>query len=79
LQPEDQAGQRVSALARADLAYAELAQGHAEVAEETLAPIWELESGQTLLPKPYLRVPLLCQAASSRCSLTGSIPISLAR
>ncbi len=46
LQPEDQAGQRVSVLARADLAYAELAQGHADAVEETLTPIWELESGQ---------------------------------
>lgn len=46
LQPQDQAGQSVGLLARADLAYAELAQDHADAAEATLAPIWGLEPAQ---------------------------------
>lgn len=46
LQPRDQAGERVSALARADLACAELARGQADAAEVVLEPIWELEPAQ---------------------------------
>ncbi len=49
LQPEDQAGQRVGLLARADLAYAELAQDQVDAAEATLSPIWELEPAQRRL------------------------------
>jgi tetratricopeptide (TPR) repeat protein len=46
LQPQDQAGQSVGVLARADLAYAELAQDQADAAEATLAPVWELKPAQ---------------------------------
>lgn len=46
LQSEDQAGQRVGVLARADLAYAELTQDQADAAEEVMAPIWDLEPAQ---------------------------------
>jgi hypothetical protein len=46
LQPQDQAGLSVGLLARADLAYAELAQDQADAAEATLAPVWELEPAQ---------------------------------
>lgn len=49
LQLQDQAGQRVGVLARADLAYAELAGDDADAAEAALAPIWELEPAQRRL------------------------------
>jgi hypothetical protein len=65
LQAEDQAGGRVSVLARADLAYAELSRGRADAAEAALAPVWDLEPGQR-------RFGLVERLASISSALGGS-------